>query len=84
MKKHFSENFRLITPLISIFNGVLLTIVSFFFIDFYQEQKKQGSDLQLIKQKLSFLEGKLNIKFDTSNNAISFTKTKPKDIYETN
>lgn len=75
-----SENFRLITPLISIFNGVLLTIVSFFLIDFYNEQKKQGDDIATIKQKLSYIEGKFNIKFGSLNFQDFFKNDKPEDL----
>lgn len=74
--KHISENFRLITPIISIYVAISVSIMGFFFMKFYEKQETQGVDIIIIKEKISWLEGRFGFKFGnlTVTNASEFIK----------
>lgn len=66
-KKHLSEHFRMVTPINSVINTVMLAVIGFFFMHFYDAQDKQTLDIVEIKQKLSWMEGHFHFKFDDSS-----------------
>ncbi len=63
MKKHISENFRLITPIVTIYVAVSISVMGYFFMQFYEKQETQGVDIVIIKEKLSWMEGRFGFKF---------------------
>lgn len=57
-KKHISENFRMITPIVSIYVGVSLTFMGFMMKDIYETQKKFN---QITDYRLNVVERNLGI-----------------------